>query len=82
MIISAPLTLAPHVTEGMSVVEQVFAEQLPLPYNPRTCCVPVILDGWTIDELLLHPREAALFCDGVRRKRGWYDYRTTSFCEA
>jgi hypothetical protein len=30
-------------------------------------------DGWTIDELLLHPREAARFCDTVRFKRGYYD---------
>jgi len=27
---------------------------------------------WTIDELLLHPREALNFCDEVRRQRGWY----------
>lgn len=30
-------------------------------------------DGWTIDELLLHPREAARFCDDVRSKHGFYD---------
>ncbi|MFH1924464.1 MAG: hypothetical protein ABIP48_31825 [Planctomycetota bacterium] len=30
-------------------------------------------DGWTIDELLLHPREAVRFCDDVRRKHGYYD---------
>ena len=24
-------------------------------------------DHWTIDELLLHPREAAAFCDDARR---------------
>lgn len=28
---------------------------------------------WTIDELLLHPREAVRFCDDVRRKHGYYD---------
>lgn len=28
---------------------------------------------WTIDELLLHPREAMRFCDDVRRKHGYYD---------
>jgi hypothetical protein len=28
---------------------------------------------WTIDELLLHPREAAHFCDEVRRKHGYFD---------
>ena len=30
-------------------------------------------DTWTIDELLLHPREAALFCDDVRRKHHYFD---------
>ena len=29
--------------------------------------------AWTIDELLLHPREAARFCDDVRRRYGYYD---------
>ena len=28
---------------------------------------------WTIDELLLHPREAAMFCDDIRRKHGFFD---------
>ena|SRR3990172_12402467 len=30
-------------------------------------------DGWTIDELLLHPREAMRFCDDVRRRHAYYD---------
>lgn len=29
--------------------------------------------SWTIDECLLHPREAALFCDEVRRKHRFFD---------
>ncbi len=29
--------------------------------------------GWTINELLLHPREATRFCDDVRRKFGYWD---------
>lgn len=29
--------------------------------------------GWTIDELLLHPREAVRFCDDVRRNYGYFD---------
>lgn len=29
--------------------------------------------AWTIDELLLHPREAARFCDEMRRRHGYYD---------
>jgi hypothetical protein len=28
---------------------------------------------WTIDELLLHPREAANFCDEVRRRYHYFD---------
>ena len=27
----------------------------------------------TIDELLLHPREAVWFCDDVRRRHGYFD---------
>jgi len=30
-------------------------------------------DTWTVDELLLHPREAVKFCDDVRRKHGYHD---------
>ena len=30
-------------------------------------------DAWTVDELLLHPREAMRFCDDVRRRHGYYD---------
>jgi hypothetical protein len=30
-------------------------------------------DCWTVDELLLHPREAAWFCDEVRRRKGYFD---------
>jgi len=29
--------------------------------------------AWSLDELLLHPREAAHFCDAVRRQHGYYD---------
>jgi hypothetical protein len=28
---------------------------------------------WSLDELLLHPREAARFCDDVRHRFGYYD---------
>lgn len=28
---------------------------------------------WTVDELLLHPREASRFCEDVRRKHGYFD---------
>jgi len=30
-------------------------------------------DGWTIDELLLHPRDALWFCDQVRQKFAYRD---------
>ena len=33
----------------------------------------VYRDTWTVDELLLHPREAMRFCDEVRRKHSYYD---------
>jgi hypothetical protein len=29
--------------------------------------------AWSVDELLLHPREAMQFCDGVRHKHGFFD---------
>ena len=29
--------------------------------------------AWTIDELLLHPREGARFCEDVRRKFAYWD---------
>lgn len=29
--------------------------------------------AWTINELLLHPTEAANFCNEVRRKHGYFD---------
>lgn len=28
---------------------------------------------WTVDELVLHPREALRFCDDRRRRHGWFD---------
>jgi hypothetical protein len=28
---------------------------------------------WSVDELLLHPREATRFCDDVRRQHSYYD---------
>jgi hypothetical protein len=28
---------------------------------------------WTIDECLLHPRDAMRFCDEVRQRRGYWD---------
>lgn len=28
---------------------------------------------WSIDEMLLHPRDAMWFCDSVRRKHGFFD---------
>ncbi len=29
--------------------------------------------AWTIDECLLHPRDALRFCDDVRQRHGYYD---------
>ena len=33
----------------------------------------VFAEVWTVDELLLHPREAIRFCDMVRDRRKWYE---------
>lgn len=30
-------------------------------------------DQWTIDECLLHPRDAMRFCDDIRHRRGYWD---------
>ena len=37
------------------------------------CFAEIYRDTWTMDELLLHPREAAMFCDNVRRKYHYFD---------
>lgn len=37
------------------------------------CFADIYRDTWTVDELLLHPREAAKFCDEVRRKYHYFD---------
>lgn len=29
-------------------------------------------DGWSIDELVLHPADAMQWCSGVRTKCGWH----------
>lgn len=29
--------------------------------------------AWSIDELVLHPRDALRFCDDLRRKHSYYD---------
>ena len=33
----------------------------------------VYRDGWTIDELLLHPAEAMRFCSDIKRRFAYYD---------
>ena len=55
MIISAPLTFAPHVTESMSVVVRVFGEQLPLRKNPPRCCVAMFV--WLCPPCLCLPEQ-------------------------
>jgi hypothetical protein len=30
-------------------------------------------DQWSVDELMLHPREAARFCDQARFQHGYFD---------
>jgi len=52
---------------GISVSRDEFADQMVNDFNDT------YHGTWTIDELLLHPREAVRFCDDVRRKHSYYD---------
>ena len=52
---------------GIDVEKEVFLDMMVNDFND------VYRGGWTIDELLLHPREAILFCDDVRRKHRYFD---------
>jgi len=52
---------------GVDLSREAFSDQMIDEFNG------VYRGGWTIDELLLHPREATRFCDDVRRKFGYWD---------
>ena len=52
---------------GINLSREEFADQMVDEFNSTYHA------QWTIDELLLHPREAAIFCDQVRRKHGYFD---------
>jgi hypothetical protein len=52
---------------GVNLDKEEFTDQMVDEFNI------IYRGGWTIDELCLHPREAARFCDDVRRKYGYYD---------
>lgn len=52
---------------GVNLEKEEFTDQMCDEFNATYC------GQWTIDELLLHPREAAIFCDQVRRKFGYFD---------
>jgi len=41
--------------------------------DARSCRSLTYRGNWTIDEPLLHPREAIRFCDDIRHRHGWYD---------
>jgi hypothetical protein len=52
---------------GVSLPKEEFTDQVVNDFSA------IYRDGWTVDELLLHPREAEQFCNDVRRKHGYYD---------
>jgi len=52
---------------GANVTREEFTDQMAEEFNGT------YRGNWTIDELLLHPREAIRFCDDVRHRHGWYD---------
>jgi hypothetical protein len=52
---------------GVSVQPEEFTDQMVNTFNDT------YRGYWTVDELLLHPREASRFCDEVRRHFGYYD---------
>lgn len=62
-VIAAMAKMAPEdfgITQGMTE----FTDDMVDRFNTR------FRGNWTIDELLLHPREALLFCDQVRHDTG------------
>jgi hypothetical protein len=52
---------------GIEMAKEDFIDQLVDDFNDA------YRGGWSVDEMLLHPREAMNFCDLVRRKHGYYD---------
>ena len=52
---------------GVSVSREEFVDQMVEDFGAT------YRGAWTMDELLLHPREAVRFCDDVRRKHGYFD---------
>jgi len=51
---------------GIDTEKDAFIDQMADEFNEA-------FRSWSVDELLLHPREAQHFCDNVRRKHGYYD---------
>jgi hypothetical protein len=52
---------------GINLTRKEFAEQMADEFGE------VYRGHWTIDELLLHPREAVQFCDDIRRRYRYFD---------
>lgn len=52
---------------GIAVSKEEFTDQAVVMFGN------IYADAWTIDELLLHPREACRFCDDFRRHHGYWD---------
>lgn len=52
---------------GVNMEKPEFIDQMCEDFNT------VYRGQWTVDELLLRPREAMRFCDDVRHRHGYYD---------
>lgn len=52
---------------GISVNKEEFTDQMVEAINS------IYRGQWSVDELMLHPREAVRFCDQVRHQHGYYD---------
>lgn len=52
---------------GVDLTREAFADQM------VDCFAEAFRGQWTIDELLLHPRDAMRFCDDVRHRYGYFD---------
>ena len=52
---------------GVSMSKDEFIDEMAGDFND------IYRGQWTVDELLLHPRESLWFCDEIRRKHGYFD---------
>jgi hypothetical protein len=52
---------------GVDMDRADFMDQMAIEFNEA------YKGSWSVDEMLLHPREALRLCDEIRRKHGYHD---------